>query len=171
MDSLVALQLHAWVSAQAWFAMLVQLVAEDGVFVLPLALVLIGLRSAPGDGRRLAVVVGVAAALVAFGIGLVLERTVGRPRPFVELGFAPLIPHAADSSFPSDHTLTGVALVGAMLWRAPRIGTLLVVWAVVVGLARVAAGLHYLSDVIGSALLGLVLDALVWFIALRASRL
>ena len=36
----------------------------------------------------------------------------------------------------------------------------------VVGVARVAAGLHHPSDIIGSAALGLALDALVWFLLL-----
>ena len=101
-------------------------------------------------------------ALVAFLLGLVLERTLSRPRPFVELGFQPLFAHAADSSFPSDHTLAGVALVGPLLGPARRLGVVLVVWALVVGLARVAAGVHYPSDVLGSAVLALVLDGLVW---------
>jgi undecaprenyl-diphosphatase len=73
------------------------------------------------------------------------------------LGFAPLVPHAPDSSFPSDHTLVGVALAGALLFRAPRVGVCLVTLAVLVGFARVAVGVHYPSDI---AVLALALAAL-----------
>jgi len=167
MDSLLALRLHEWVGAQPWQETFVVLMAQYGVFALPVALAIVWIRSDSSDGQRLAILVGSVAALVAFGLGLVLERTLGRPRPFVELGFAPLLAHAADSSFPSDHTLTGVALVGALVWRAPRAGGVLILWAVLVGLARAAAGLHYVSDVIGSAVLALVIDGLAWLIVPR----
>ena len=54
-----------------------------------------------------------------------------------------------------------------MKWRAPRAGGVLILWAVLVGLARAAAGLHYVSDVIGSAVLALVIDGLAWLIVPR----
>jgi undecaprenyl-diphosphatase len=149
--------------AQAWFAGIVLVVAQYGIFLLPAALVLVWLvGSTPNDGRREAVLAGVVAAIAAAAVGLVLERILGRPRPFVELGFDPLFPHVRDSSFPSDHTLVGVALVGPMLWRAPKIGSWLLVWALLIGFARVAAGVHYPTDIGGSAILALAIDALVW---------
>ena len=74
----------------------------------------------------------------------------------------------ADSSFPSDHTLTGVALIGPLLWALPRAGRLLLAWALIVGAARVAAGLHHPSDILGSVALALVLDVLVWFLSCHA---
>jgi undecaprenyl-diphosphatase len=167
MDASIVLTVHAWVTSQTWFATAVVFVAEAGIALLPVALVVVWFRSSRlDDGRREAILVGVVAAAVAFVVTLAVEQVLNRPRPFVELGFEPLFPHAPDSSFPSDHTLLGVALGGAMLWRAPKLGTCLVVWAVIIGAARVAAGVHYPSDIIGSTVLGLVLDALVW-IALR----
>jgi hypothetical protein len=113
--------------------------------VLPLALVVVWLRSESMSKPRQAIVTGVGTAALAFCLGLVLERSLDRARPFVELGFTPLVAHVADASFPSDHTLTGAALVGPLLWCEPRVGVLLVVWALVVGVARVAAGLHHPS--------------------------
>ena len=163
MDASLVLALHQLASSQAWFGAIVLLVAQAGIFVLPIALLVVWLvASAPSDGRRAAIVAGVASGIVAIAVGLVLERTLNRPRPFVELGFDPLFAHAHDSSFPSDHTLVGVALVGPMLWQAPKLGIWLFVWALIVGFARVAAGIHYPTDILGSAILALALDALVW---------
>jgi undecaprenyl-diphosphatase len=163
MDAALVLALHQLATSQPWFGSIVLAVAQAGIFVLPIALVVVWLvASAPNDGRREAVVVGVVSGIVAIAVGLVLERILNRPRPFVELGFEPLFRHAQDSSFPSDHTLLGVALVGPMLWRSPKQGVWLLVWALLIGFARVAAGVHYPSDIIGTAVLALALDALVW---------
>jgi undecaprenyl-diphosphatase len=161
-DASVVVALHQWASSQTWLAGPMVFLAQVGIVVLPIAGVVAWFRP---DGYRLreAIVVGCVAAALAFAIGLVLERTLHRPRPFLEFDFAPLFPHADDSSFPSDHTLVGVALVGPWLWRAPRLGSVLVAWALVVGFARVAAGVHYPSDVLGSALLALALDGVVWY--------
>jgi undecaprenyl-diphosphatase len=170
-DASLVLAVHQLATSQPWFAGVVLLVAQAGIFVLPIALLGVWLvASAPTDGRREAVLVGVVSAIAAFALGLILERVLNRPRPFAELGFDPLFPHAPDSSFPSDHTLVGVALVGPMLWRAPKLGIWLMLWALLVGCARVAAGVHYPTDIVGSAILALALDALVWMATQPARR-
>jgi undecaprenyl-diphosphatase len=166
MDAAFVLTLHQLATTQTWFGAGVAVVAQAGIFLLPIAVLLIWLfASTPNDGRREAVVAGVASAVVAIAVGLVLERMLNRPRPFVELGFQPLFPHAADSSFPSDHTLVGVALVGPMLWQSPKLGIWLFAWALIIGFARVAAGVHYPTDIIGSAILALALDGVIWVVS------
>jgi len=170
MDAAFVLALHQVATTQTWFGAIVLVVAQTGIFVLPIALLSIWfVAPTPNDGRREAVVAGIASSIVAFAVGLVLERILSRPRPFVELGFVPLFPHAPDSSFPSDHTLVGVALVGPMLWRSPKLGIWLLVWALLVGFARVAAGVHYPTDILGSASLALALAVVVW-VATRPVR-
>jgi undecaprenyl-diphosphatase len=165
-DETLVARLHDWAASQQLTATLVELVAAYGIFVLPVALVVVWILADGFSRPRQGVFVGCVAALIAFGLGLVLERVLARPRPFVELGFTPLLAHVADSSFPSDHMFTGVALIGPLLWTLPRAGWLLFLWALIVGAARVAAGLHHPSDILGSAALALGLDALVWFLVL-----
>jgi undecaprenyl-diphosphatase len=65
-----------------------------------------------------------------------------------------------DSSFPSDHTLVGSALAAPLVWRRWRLGLPLLVVALLAGMARVAAGVHWPSDIIGTALVALALGGL-----------
>src|SRR6185437_16083076 len=72
------------------------------------------------------------------------------PRPFVVGHFTPLLPHANDNGFPSDHTLLASFLGYAALRYSRWIGIAALVAAATIGLARVAAGIHHLEDIIGS---------------------
>jgi undecaprenyl-diphosphatase len=57
-----------------------------------------------------------------------------------------------------------LAVLGAVL-GPPWFGWLLLVWAPLVALARVAMGVHYLSDVLGGVALGLsagIILAIAW---------
>jgi undecaprenyl-diphosphatase len=166
-DSAISLTLHDTLAGQPLLAAVVVLLADYGVFLLPVALVVIWVVANPRQPTRRAIVAGCVAAILAICLGLVLERTLARPRPFVALGIAPLVAHVADSSFPSDHTLTGVALVTPLALRMPRIGVWLLAWALLVGAARVASSLHYTSDILGSALLGIALGVVGMFIVDR----
>jgi undecaprenyl-diphosphatase len=166
MDSAISVSLYDAVSGQPLLVTAAALLAEYGILLLAFALAIIWFiaRSDKAASRE-AIVAGCIAALAAAGLGFVLEHVLARPRPFVELGVQPLLPHAPDSSFPSDHTLVGVALVGALAVRVPRIGGWLLAWALVVGFARVAAGLHFPTDIAGSTVMALVLDfAAMWAI-------
>lgn len=43
----------------------------------------------------------------------------------------------------------------------PWFGVILLIWAPLVGIARVAMGVHYLSDVLAGMILGLVMGVVV----------
>lgn len=86
-----------------------------------------------------------------------------RPRPmFAELeGFRTLAGFKSAlrnwSSMPSDHAVISFALAAVIFHGSRVFGILAFIWAAaVVCLPRFYLGLHYLSDLIGGALLGLV---------------
>ena len=72
------------------------------------------------------------------------------PRPFVVGNFTPLLPHAADNGFPSDHTLLSSAIAVVIFFFHRKLGLGLLVIAFLVGAARVFAGIHHFVDIIGS---------------------
>ena len=74
------------------------------------------------------------------------------PRPFVTDHVRPLITHAPDNGFPSDHALLAAALVAAVAFARPLLALPVAVVAILVDWARVGAGLHHVADVAGSAL-------------------
>lgn len=84
------------------------------------------------------------------------------PRPFVLSGIPPLLPHAADNGFPSDHTLLSAACAALILWSGKRLGIVLMGAAFLAGYARVLAGVHHPVDVIGSMVIATGVAWVVW---------
>lgn len=112
----------------------------------------------PAGWRRWALqfilVIVLAAALV-----LALKFAIRRRRPEGEWGavYRRTDPH----SFPSGHAVRAVLLaVLAIGWGPSFLAPILIVWAPLVMLSRVAMGVHYLSDIVAGALIGLILGVL-----------
>jgi membrane-associated phospholipid phosphatase len=82
-----------------------------------------------------------------------LKRLIGRQRPEGDWG---LIYRSTDPhSFPSGHAARLFMMaVFSLALGSPGLMVALWFWAPLVALARVAMGVHYLSDVLGGALLG-----------------
>lgn len=71
-------------------------------------------------------------------------------RPFVRNHVKPLIAHANDNGFPSDHALLASFLGFTMVAYSRAIGLLLLAMAALIGGARVAAHIHSPIDIVGS---------------------
>ena len=85
------------------------------------------------------------------------------PRPFVVGHFTPLIAHAPDNGFPSDHTLLTAAISSVIFVGSRRAG--IVLWAITlaIGASRVAAGIHHPADIIGSILIAAAVTWAVYY--------
>jgi undecaprenyl-diphosphatase len=97
-----------------------------------------------------------------------IKRRIGRPRPFrVDPHLRSLVAVLDEHSFPSGHvmTLSGVLVPIVLVWPTAAISaaTLLLVMA----WSRIATAHHYPSDILGGALLGIVLACpfSLWFLA------
>jgi len=79
-------------------------------------------------------------------------------RPFLELdNFVPLLQHGGQDSFPSGHASAFFAFGFAVYHYRKLWGNIFIIGAVLISVARVAAGLHWPSDIIG----GFVLAGLI----------
>ncbi len=100
---------------------------------------------------------------IASGIAIILDIAISlfwnRPRPFISHPDLVLPSNfnlsVQSSSFPSSHTYIAFAIAtSVLLYGHKRLGTLLFIVALLVAISRIGVGLHYPSDVIGGALLG-----------------
>ncbi|VAX16178.1 hypothetical protein MNBD_NITROSPINAE04-1514 [hydrothermal vent metagenome] len=134
-------------------------VTTFSTWVLPLILLLIGMVLV--DRRR--GIIAIAAASLAVGIGdpftfYALKSFFARARPCIELENINVLVGCVDSySFPSNHAVNSMAVVGAigsvfrpLLWVLLPIGLL-------VCLSRVVVGVHYPMDVIVGGAFGICL--------------
>lgn len=142
---------------------------SEALFVAMLVLVLVfanGVAHRPW--RRAAVAAGLSAGL-ALGVGKVISEIVDRARPFVQdpHGVHLFSSHTADPGFPSDHA-TGAFAVAMAVWLRNRLwGTVLLIAAAVLSVGRVAIGIHFPSDVLAGAVLGIAAALLLYWRPIR----
>jgi undecaprenyl-diphosphatase len=111
--------------------------------------------SGPSFWKQWAVVQLAGICLLA-ALVLLIKFRIRRRRPEGEWGsiYRATDPH----SFPSGHTaraflIATIATALGPVWLVPALW----IWAPLVGLARVAMGVHYLSDIVAGALFGIVI--------------
>lgn len=104
-------------------------------------------------GQSIIFMIGI---LVTAVLTMAAKFTIRRQRPPGEWGevYRSVDPH----SFPSGHAsrVVMLAVLSAAVFPA-WVALLLLVWALLVSLARVAMGVHYLSDIAAGAVLGLLI--------------
>ena len=100
------------------------------------------------------------------GVTLILKELVGRPRPFSALSSVK-VKHqwsAGGASFPSGHTSQAfsIATVFSLRYRKAGITVPFFLWAAAVGYSRIFLGVHYPSDVLGGAVIGVASGFAAW---------
>lgn len=107
-------------------------------------------------------------------VGLVLNQFilvfVQRVRPYDAGITSLLIPPSGDPSFPSDHATASFAIAAAFLVHQFRGAVAFLAAAVLISVSRIYIGTHYVGDVIGGALTGIVAVGVVWWIYREGTR-
>ncbi|WP_034296935.1 undecaprenyl-diphosphatase [Herbaspirillum sp. RV1423] len=130
--------------------------AQYAIWVVPVIIAIGWLRGSERTRKVLleATASGLAGLLINQIIGLVWQH----PRPFmIGLGHT-LIPHAADSSFPSDHlTLLWAVAFSFLMHRSPRLaGIALALLGLPIAWARIYLGVHFPLDMVGAGLVSML---------------
>ncbi len=104
------------------------------------------------------------AAVLAWVVAHAIKYFYYEPRPFMALtDIHQLLPQDADSSFPSGHATFYSALAMAMYFYHKRIADVLALGALIIGIARIAVGVHFPIDIFTGFILGPLVAALAYF--------
>jgi undecaprenyl-diphosphatase len=81
-----------------------------------------------------------------------------------------LVPCSQGLSFPSSHAANTFGLATLLSPLYPKFAPYLVIFAILVSYSRIAVGVHYPSDVLGGALVGIICGAATLFLYRAVAR-
>ena len=139
--------------------------AHGEIWIL-LALVLICIPKT----RRVGVTMGVTLILCLCIGNLTLKPLIARVRPYDVVDVPLLVEKLSDFSFPSGHTLASVGAATALTLYHRRWGAVALALAGIIAFSRLYLFVHYPTDVVAGALLGVALAFLARFIVCRVWR-
>ena len=119
--------------------------------------------------NRAMILVSMVAALVArFLVKNIILLFYDRPRPYVNLPLAHKLiyinPIENLQSFPSGHALFFFALSAVVYSFNKKLGIFFFICSTIISLARVFVGVHWPSDIITGAVLGIITGVIInWF--------
>ena len=137
---------------------------DEGIIFIVLGLVLLCTKKYRKAG------ISILGALLVMLVlnNLVLKELIARPRPFNldpetydwwhEVYKYPYfnIHQPSSYSFPSGHTSSAFAAAIALLWHDRKLGIPTTIFAAIMGFSRIYVEVHYCTDVIGGAIVGII---------------
>ena len=106
--------------------------------------------------RKEMIMLGTITLPIAYVLGIIVRHFYFDPRPFVVKNITPLIAHAPDNGFPSDHMLLLASIAAVVTYFDRKAGIVLWVIALLVGASRVLANVHHIIDILGSVVIALL---------------
>lgn len=147
-----------------WFSpimIFVSAIGEAGMVWILLGLVL----SIIPKTRKIGILSLVSLLLCFLFNNIFLKNFVARPRPYTRLAdLTIIVSYPTEFSFPSGHSCSSFATAGSIWnsgrqWNAIRIPAMIL--AILIAFSRLYVGVHYPSDVLVGALIGLVGSTLI----------
>jgi undecaprenyl-diphosphatase len=162
-DSLISYRLgdmrsHRWFSA----LMIVSSKLGDGSLWLFLGILFIVFG---GELGRKAVLIALLSVALCIAIFKAVKNTTTRKRPFEKYTDMELIlPPPDEYSFPSGHAMNAFAIATAAAYFFPLLFLPLFTAASLIAVSRVFLALHYPTDVIAGAMIGVIISGVLIFL-------
>jgi len=99
------------------------------------------------------------ALFARFGVASLIRFFYHRERPFLYFSLPHLISDNS-FSFPSGHTIFLFTLATSLYFINKKLAYFLYIFSILIGLSRIAGGIHYPSDILGGAILGIAIGIL-----------
>lgn len=101
------------------------------------------------------------AGVIARGVFVeIIRYFYHRPRPYIVQNIQPLLDETS-WSFPSGHAAFMFAVATIVFIKNRTLGVVMYVLAIATGISRVMAHVHWISDIIGGAVLGILVALLI----------
>lgn len=98
---------------------------------------------------------------VAWIFGIFLKIIFALPRPFIEFSNVLPLLRPTDFSFPSGHAALFMAIAVAIFLYQKKAGYWFMFFTLLIGVARIIAGVHFPIDILGGYLVGSVISYLL----------
>lgn len=118
---------------------------------------------------RIFLTVAISTMVARFGVVNFIRHFYQRPRPFLEYQVNQLI-SKNEFSFPSGHAAFFFALAMAIYFYNKKWGAWFFVAAILITFARIAAGIHYPTDILAGAIIGILTAWTVFYFIKKRSN-
>lgn len=149
--------LNQWIQRSPLIDGIVLFFAEYYIGVI-IFLFLVALYKLPRSNKeklKIFLFTGGITCITRFGIMPLIHMFDQRLRPFLELG-APHLFIVNSFSFPSGHTTFVFALATVAWYYHEKMAWFIYISGILIGIARIMAGVHYPSDIIGGMVVGTI---------------
>jgi len=156
LDQQIFFEIFQW--AGRWMTLDILMIWLTGamMYLLPISLLLFLVLGKNKKKELIMLVMTGLAVLLSRGIIVSLIRLAWhRPRPFIALNLIPLIPYVDKGSFPSGHAAALFALALIVYFFHKKTGIVFLVLSGLSVLARVYVGIHWPSDILAGAAIGI----------------
>jgi len=133
-------------------------------FLIILALFFLFLPKAKFVRKRLIIISAFISAIISrFFITEIIRFFYHRPRPYIVLESAQkIISENKDfSSFPSGHAAFFFALAMGIYFYNKKLGILFFIATILMGIARIFVGVHWPTDILGGAIIGIIFSVII----------
>lgn len=165
MDKAIVLWIHEHLSNTVLdeLCKFISFLGNNGLFWILIAMGMVVIGGKERDWRRYGVLLLLALAVTAILTNIVIKPMVARVRPFDALGIPLILTAPEDYSFPSGHT-SAAFTAAVILWhKSHKLGLFMGIFALCMAFSRVYLAVHYPTDLIAGAIIGIVVAEAVIF--------